>query len=124
MGVESLTGLSVAGSLMSTYGAAAEGDAALAAGEVNAQNSEFQAKQAAAKALEDEATFRRAMRSELASNEVSVAASGVKLEGSPLAVLNENARNMDKDASAIRTGALTDQQAFSRAASRSRASGR
>lgn len=99
---------------VSAYGAAAQGDAALAAGKVNAQNSEYNAEMSIQQAAEDERRFRIASRKQLGANKVAAAGAGIQLTGSALDVLEENSRNMESDAQAIKEGGANRSRAFQR----------
>jgi len=116
--------MSGAASLLSAFGAAGEGDAASGAAEINAQNIEFNAVQIKKKRIEDEQNFLSNVRRDRAQNILSISASGIRLEGSPLDVLRENTSNVEKDLANIRLGALTEQQAFRRQAFNERRRGR
>ena len=114
----------IAGAAMSAAAAGAEGNAALAAGAINAQNAEASGRLAKQRAADDEKQFRLAFRRDQGSNLTAIATSGIRLEGSALDVLRENSRVMEEDATNIRLGGLQQQQGFSRGARLSRFEGK
>jgi hypothetical protein len=89
-----------------------EGRAAERAAKFNAAQAEKNARQAQERAIEDERAFRLSFRREQASNVTSIAASGVKLEGSPLEVLQDNAAMAEQDALKIRKYGALQAEAF------------
>lgn len=101
-----------AGALMTYYGQQEQAKAAQRAGELNAEQSEKNAQLAAQRAAEDERQFRLSFRRDNARNVVAVAASGVKMEGSPLEVLQDNASMMERDANNIRAGGQQQVDAY------------
>lgn len=115
--------VAAAGATLAAYSAAGQGDAAQGAAAVNAQNAEYNAELVKKRALEDERQFRLSFRRDQASNRVAVAASGVRLEGSPLAVLRDNTSKMEEDALKIKQGGKAQEQTYLRQASGYRLSG-
>lgn len=105
-----------AGALMSMEGARAEASAASFAGRMNADEAARQAKLAEEKAIEDEKQFRLSFRRDVASNEASISVSGIKLEGSPMEVLRDNAAMAEEDAQRIRRGGDRQRDSFRRQA--------
>lgn len=97
-----------AGILMAYYGQQEQAKAARKAGKLNAEDATENARLAQERALEDERQFRLSYKRDQAHNLVSVGASGVKQEGSPLEVLQDNNVMAEKDAQNIRRGG--DQQ--------------
>lgn len=97
-----------AGVLMAYYGQQQAANAAKKAGKLNAADAEENARLSMERAKEDERQFRFSFRRDQARNVVAVGASGIKQEGSPLDVLQENASLAEKDALNIRAGG--DQQ--------------
>lgn len=113
-----------AGAGMQAVGQLREGMSAENAANFNAHQAEINARRAKEKSLEDEKRFRISVRKEAGANRTAVASSGIKLEGSPLAVLRENSRNAEQDAIAIRMGGDLARDTFLADARFSRAQGR
>jgi hypothetical protein len=105
-----------AGTLMSFYGSQQQAKAAKAAGKLNAQDAEENARLAVERAAEDERQFRLSFRRDQASNVAAIASSGVKLEGSPLEVLQDNAASAERDALNIRRGGEIQRDSYLRQA--------
>lgn len=104
------------GVLMSAYGAQQQAKAARRASKLNAEESEENARLTAERAIEDERQFRLSFRRDQAKNKVAIAASGVRLEGSPLEVLQDNASAAEADAQNIRRGAAITKDMYTRQA--------
>lgn len=102
-------GVALAGSIA---GSQMQADAARQAGEFNAQTAEENARLAKEKAVEDERRFRNMVRKQYGSNVASIAKSGIRLEGSALQVLRENARVAEEDAINIRRGGDIERARF------------
>lgn len=111
------------GLAMSAYGQAAQGNAAQISANYNAMVNERNAKLAKEKAVEDEKQFRISVRKSQASNVARLGKSGVRIEGSPLEVLKENARNAESDAISIRMQGTMAREQFMQEATFSRRSG-
>ncbi len=94
--------------LMSYYGSQQQAKAQREAGRLNAQDAEANAALAEQRAAEDERQFRVSFQRDQGSNVAAIGASGVKREGSPLEVLQDNAASAERDAINIRRGG--DQQ--------------
>ena len=90
------------GGLLGAAGQMQQGAAAKGAADFNAYQMESNAREAEKKAAEDARQFRVMFRKQEATNKVAVAASGIRLEGSAMEVLRENARNAAKDEIAIK----------------------
>lgn len=97
-----------AGVLMSYHGQQEQAKAARKAGKLNAADAMENARLAKERALEDERMFRLSFRRDTGRNVAAIGASGVKMEGSPLEVLQDNASSAERDALNIRAGG--DQQ--------------
>lgn len=106
-----------AGALMSMEGARAEASAESFAARMNADEASRNAKLAEERAIEDEKQFRLSFRRDQAADVAAVSASGVKLEGSPLEVLRENAAAAEQDAQRIRRSGDRQRDSFRRQAS-------
>jgi len=113
-----------AGALMSFHGQQQAAKAGKNAAKLNAKESELQAEQARQQAKEDEQAFRLSFRRDQGRNRVAIGASGVKMEGSPLEVLQDNAAMAEQDAINIRRGGERQRSTFLRQASAFRQSGR
>lgn len=92
----------LAGSIMSAYGQKQAGDAALMAGEFNANNLERNAVLARQQAAEEERRLRVMARKSIGEMRANFGASGVTMEGSALDVLQESAAMAELDALTIR----------------------
>lgn len=90
----------------------AQGSAAEASGEYNAQIAEQNAELSEQQAAEAERRFRISSRRQLGSMRAAYSASGVILEGSPLDILEESAYTAELDALTIREGGRTQAAAF------------
>jgi hypothetical protein len=112
------------GTAMSVYGAVEQGKAAKKAAAMNAQEAELNAQLTAEKAAEDERQFRLSFRREQGRNQAAIGASGIKAEGSPLEVLQDNAAMAEQDALRIRRGGQIERDAFMRQAGNYRQAGR
>lgn len=105
-----------AGLLTSLFGSAQESKAIKAAGEINAANLEYNAEQAKIQAAEEERVFRQTFKREEAGNIAQLGAAGVKLQGSALAAIKDNARMAEEDAIKIRKGGEIKSREFKRQA--------
>jgi hypothetical protein len=112
------------GVLMSFYGMQQQGKAAKRAGKLNAQDAEENARLAMERAKEDERQFRLTFRRDQASNVAAIGASGVRREGSPLEVLQDNAASAENDAINIRRGGEQQRASYLRQASQFRSGAR
>lgn len=108
--------VAVAGVGMSYYGQQQAGNAARRAGELNAQDAEENARLSVLRAQEDERQFRLSFRRDQSSNVAAIGASGIKQEGSPLEVLQDNASGAERDANNIRAGGEQSRQSYLRQA--------
>lgn len=90
-----------AGVLLSFYGQQEQAKAAKRAGDLNAADAEENARLARLRAIEDEKQFRISFRRDQGRNVAAVGASGVRQEGSPLEVLQDNAAMAEHDAQNI-----------------------
>ncbi len=112
-----------AGVALSYYGQVEAGKAAKRAGELNAQDAEENARLARQRALEDERQFRLSFSRDQGANVAAVGASGVRQEGSPLEVLQDNAAMAEHDAQNIRAGGQQQVASYMRQAQIYRAGG-
>ena len=103
-----------AGTLLTVYGQQEQKKAAQRAGELNSQNAEQNAMLAAKQAAEDARQFRLSFRRDNARNVAQIAASGIKMEGSPLEVLQDNASTMERDYQNIKAGGEQQREAYMR----------
>lgn len=111
------------GLAMTAYGQAAQGNAAQISANYNSMINERNARLSREKAAEDEKQFRVSVRKQQGSNVARLGASGVNLEGSPLEVLRENARNAEHDAMAIRFAGEQEREKYLTEARFNRTSG-
>jgi len=105
-----------AGALMSFHGAQQQAKAAKQAGKLNAADAEENARIAVERAAEDERQFRLSFRRDQASNMAQIGASGVRREGSPLEVLQDNAASAEKDVINIKRGGEIQRDSYMRQA--------
>lgn len=91
-----------AGVAMSYYGMQEQAKAAQRAGDMNAADAEENARLARARAIADEKAFRVSFARDQGRNVAAIGASGVKQEGSPIEVLQDNAASAERDAINIR----------------------
>lgn len=112
-----------AGVLMSFYGQMEAGKAAARAGELNAHEAEENARLSRERAIEDERAFRTSFRRDEGRNVAAIGASGVKQEGSPIEVLQDNAASMEHDALNIRKFGAQTAAAYQRQANMFRETG-
>lgn len=103
-----------AGTLLTVYGQQEQKKAAQRAGELNAQNAEQNAILAAKQAEEDARQFRLSFRRDTARNITAIAASGIKMEGSPLEVLADNASMAERDFQNIKAGGEQQRDSYLR----------
>lgn len=103
-----------AGTLLSIYGQQEKKKAALLAGDLNAAEAEKNAQLTEAQAAEDERQFRLSFRRDEARNVAAIGASGIKMEGSPLEVLQDNAANAERDAQNIKAAGVQKADAYRR----------
>lgn len=101
---------------LSIYGQQQQKKAAKRAGELNALDAEENAALSMERAKEDARIFQMTFRRDEARNKVGVAASGIKMEGSPLEVLQDNASNAEKDYQTIIKGGEMQRAAYKRQA--------
>jgi hypothetical protein len=83
--------------LLTVYGQQEQKKAALKAAKLNAQDAEENARLTTIQAAEDARQFRLSFRRDQAKNVAAIGASGIKQEGSPLEVLQDNASMAEKD---------------------------
>lgn len=111
------TAASIAGTAVSVMSAMNQGAAMQKQAEYNAQVAERQALAARQAASLEEERHRDKTRKLLSSQRAAIAASGLDLEGSPLAVMEETAAEAELDALLIRhSGNMSELQAKSQAA--------
>jgi hypothetical protein len=116
--------LAIAGGIMSATGAIAQGNAARAAGEYNAQLAEQNAVLAQQQAAEEERRFRVGANKRLGAMRAAYSASGVTMEGSPMDVMEESMRTSEIDALTIRQGGRASASAYQSEAQLARMGGR
>lgn len=112
-----------AGLLMSYYGSQQAAKASKKAGKLNAEDAAENARLAREKAVEDERQFRLTFKREQGSNVAAIGASGVKQEGSPLEVLQDNVSSMEQDVINIRKGGQQQAASYLRQGRMARQSG-
>lgn len=105
-----------AGVLMTYYGQQQQAKAAKRAGQLNAADAEENARLARLRAIEDEKQFRLSFRRDQGRNVAAIGASGVRQEGSPLEVLQDNAAMAEQDAQNIRAGGEQQRSSYLRQA--------
>jgi hypothetical protein len=108
--------VATAGVGLSYYGQMQQAKAARRAGELNAQDAEENARLSAQRAAEDERIFRLSFKRDQSRNMAAIGASGIKLEGSPLEVLQDNASMAETDALNIRRGGEQQRASYMRQA--------
>jgi hypothetical protein len=113
-----------AGMLMQAYGSHAQGKAAKKAADLNAADSIENARLAEERAKEDERQFRLSFKRDQGRNVAAIGASGVKQEGSPLEVLQDNIAGAERDAQNIRRGGEIQRDSYLRQARSFKAGGR
>lgn len=113
-----------AGALLSFYGSMEQAKAAKRAGQLNAKDAEENARLAMERAAEDERAFRLSFKRDQGRNVAAVGASGVRMEGSPLEVLQDNVAMAEHDAINIRKGGYQQRDSYLRQAQMSREGGR
>lgn len=101
---------------MQAYGMIEQGKAAKRAAKLNAQDAVINAELARQRAQEDERQFRLNFRRDTGRNVAAIGASGVKMEGSPLEVLQDNAVMAEEDALRIRRGGQAEYESYLRQA--------
>jgi hypothetical protein len=104
------------GVLMTYYGQQEQAKAAERAGELNAEDAKKNAYLAEQRAAEDERQFRLSFKRDQARNVAAIGASGIKMEGSPLEVLQDNASMAERDANNIRQGGAQARDSYLRQA--------
>lgn len=105
-----------AGTLLTVYGMQQQKKAAQRAADLNAQESEINAELVAKQAEEDARQFRLSFTKDNARNITAIGASGIKMEGSPMEVLQENAANAERDYQNIKAGGEQQRQSYLRQA--------
>lgn len=105
-----------AGVLLSAYSMQEQKKAAKKAASLNAKDAEANAALSEQQAIEDERQFRLSFRRDQARNVAQIGASGIKQEGSPLAVLQDNASMAERDAENIRAGGVQQRNSYLRQA--------
>lgn len=108
---------------LSFYGSMEQAKAAKKAGKLNAQDAEWNAEMARQRAIEDERQFRLSFKRDQGRNVAAVGASGVRMEGSPLEVLQDNAAMAESDALKIRRGGEIEREGYLRQAKNFRSGG-
>jgi hypothetical protein len=103
-----------AGTLLTVYGQQEQKRAAKRAGELNARDAEENARLAQQQAEEDARQFRLSFRRDNAKNIAAIGASGIKNEGSPLEVLQDNASMAESDYQKIKAGGMQQRDAYLR----------
>lgn len=112
-----------AGTLLTVYSMQEQKKAAQKAARLNAADSEENARLAAEQAAEDGRQFRLSFRRDQARNVAQVGASGIKQEGSPLEVLQDNAAMAEQDYQNIIKGGEQRRASYLRQANMYRSGG-
>lgn len=105
-----------AGALMTAYSMQEQKKAAKKAAKLNAADAEENAILSEQQAIEDERAFRLSFRRDQARNVAQIGASGIKQDGSPLEVLQDNASMAERDAENIRAGGIQQRNSYLRQA--------
>lgn len=105
-----------AGVALSVYGMQEQKKAAKKAGRLNAQDAEENARLSMERAKEDARMFRVSFRRDQDENIAAIGASGIKLEGSPLEVLHDNASAAEQDYQNILRGGEQQRDSYLRQA--------
>lgn len=113
-----------AGTLLTVYGMQQQKKANQRAANLNAQESERNAQLSAQQAEEDARQFRLSFRRDQARNVAAIGASGIKMEGSPLEVLQDNAAGAERDYQNIKAGGEQQRQSYLRQAQMYREGGK
>lgn len=113
-----------AGTLLSVYGMQQQKKAQQRAADLNAQESERNAELSAQQASEDARQFRLSFRRDEARNIAAIGASGIRMEGSPLEVLQDNAAGAERDYQNIKAGGEQQRASYLRQANMYREGGR
>lgn len=108
---------------LTVYGQQEQKRAAKKAAKLNAQDAEENARLAQERALEDARQFRLNFRRDQARNVAAIGASGIKQEGSPLEVLQDNAAAAERDYQNIKRGGEQQRDSYLRQARMYRESG-
>lgn len=104
------------GTAITVYSMQEQKKAAQKAAKMNAADAEENARLAREQALEDGRQFRLSFRRDQAKNVAQIGASGIKQEGSPLAVLQDNATMAENDYQNIIRGGEQRRQSYLRQA--------
>lgn len=116
--------IAAAGTAIAAVGAVAQGQAAGAAADYNAQLVEQNAILARKKSAEEERRFRIQTARQLGSMRAAYARAGVTMEGTPMDVLAESAYTAELDALTIREGGRATAAALANEAKIARLQGR
>lgn len=111
------------GTALTVYSMQEQKKAAQKAAKLNAQDAEENARLAREQALEDGRQFRLSFRRDQARNVAQIGASGVKQEGSPLEVLQDNVMMAENDYQNIVKGGEQRRQSYLRQANMFRQGG-
>lgn len=124
-------GLTIVGGLMQASAAQKAAAAQERADNANAKEAAINARLAKERAINDEREFRLSFRKDNASNIVAIAGAGIRLQGSAIEALRDNAIVAETDALRIRKGGddernsyLRQRVSFERSARDSRSAGR
>lgn len=101
---------------LTVYAQQEQKKAAQRAAKLNAQDAEENARLAQERALEDARQFKLSFRRDNARNVAAIGASGIKQEGSPLEVLQDNATMAEQDYQNIVKGGMQQRDAYMRQA--------
>lgn len=113
-----------AGTLLTVYGMQQQKKANQRAADLNAEDAERNAGLVEQQAAEDERQFRLSFRRDEARNIAAIGASGIKMEGSPLEVLQDNVSGAERDAQNIRAGGAQAREGYIRQARMYRETGK
>lgn len=119
-----LAAIATAGSAVSAIGSIVQGQAASDAAGFNAQVAEQNATMTRQQGAEDERRFRVSAKKHLGDMRANYGASGIQLDGSALAILEESAATAELDALTIKHGANVRARAYEQEADLARYSGR
>lgn len=105
-----------AGVALTVYGMQEQKKAAKKAGRLNAEDAEENARLSMERAKEDARMFRVSFRRDQEANKAAIGASGIKMEGSPLEVLYDNAAAAEHDYQNILKGGEQQRDSYLRQA--------
>lgn len=101
---------------LTAYGMQQQKKANQRAAKLNEQDALENARLTEEQAAEDARVFRLSFRRDNERNKAAIGASGIKMEGSPLEVLQDNAAMAEQDVANIKRGAMNQRDAYFRQA--------